>query len=219
MARGCPSERSDRRAYALEEEECPDVPVQVEDDDHDVSDETPCWAMIEENEYDLWNRVLDEDCEMMAATVNPARTPIDVRGKWTRVSATLDSGAADHVCPRKMFPSLKAKDTSSNRHFVTANGARVKDEGEKNIQFTAAGGAHRNIKFRMANVVKPLISIGKIVSNGCSVHLSGSDPHILCSRSGHKIPVSKSGGVFQLDMWIDTSATGPVFGRPGMGRP
>ena len=71
----------------------------------------------------------------------------------------------------------------------------------------------------MANVVKPLISIGKIVSNGWSVHLSGSDPHILCSRSGQKIPVSKSGGVFQLDMWIDTSVTGPVFGRPGMGRP
>ena len=78
----------------------------------------------------------------------PPRKIIEVKDTWVNVRATMDTGAAGHVMPAEMF------------------GDRIKDLCEKTIPFKSAKGVHWCIKFRSANVVKPLISMRQVVQAG-----------------------------------------------------
>ena len=75
--------------------------------------------------------------------------------------STMDTGAAGHVMPEAMFPSVKLERKTQPKKFVAANGEQIKDLGEKNIPFRTNEGIQRCITFRSANVVKPLISMQK----------------------------------------------------------
>ena len=59
--------------------------------------------------------------------------------------------------------------------------------------------------FRSANVVKPFLSMQKVVSAGNIVVLNGKNPHIRCTRDG---PVIKLDAV---DMCVCLDETVPVF--------
>ena len=85
-----------------------------------------------------------------------------VRDKWVKVRCTMDSGAAGRVMPETMFPRVKLERKTSPKKFVAANGEQIKDLGE-NIPFKISEGIQRCITFRSANVVKPLISMQKVV--------------------------------------------------------
>ena len=50
--------------------------------------------------------------------------------------------------------------------FVAANGEQINDLGEKTIPFKTNEGIQGCITFRSANVVKPLISMQKVVRSG-----------------------------------------------------
>ena len=70
---------------------------------------------------------------------------------------------------------------SARRHkkkFVAANGEQITDVGEKSIPFKTNEGFQRCITFRSANVVKPLISMQKVVRAGNVVVLDEKNPHI-----------------------------------------
>ena len=56
--------------------------------------------------------------------------------------------------------------------------ALEKTIGENTMPFKSVEGAHRCIKFRSANVVKPLISMRKVVQAGSVVALDEKNPHI-----------------------------------------
>ena len=78
----------------------------------------------------------------------------------------MDSGAADHVMPEEMFPSVKVQRNSAPKRFVAAKGKHIRNMGEKTIPFKTSEGIHRCITFRSASVVKPLIPIRKVVQRG-----------------------------------------------------
>ena len=88
---------------------------------------------------------------------------VEVRDKWVNVRVTMDSGAAGHVMPERMFPHVKLERKTSPNKFVAANGEQIKDLGEKSIPFKTNEGVQRCTTFRSANVVKPLISMQKVV--------------------------------------------------------
>ena len=67
---------------------------------------------------------------------------------------------------------------------MAANGEQIKDLGEKNIPFKTNEGIQRCITFRSANVVKPLISVQKVVRAGNVVVLDEKNPHIRNTRDG-----------------------------------
>ena len=64
---------------------------------------------------------------------------------------------------------------------------------------------------RSANVVKPLISMQKVVRAGNSVVLYDKNPHIRSTRDGTVIKLDVNNGLFTMDMWICLHETGPVF--------
>ena len=79
------------------------------------------------------------------------------------------------------------------------------------MPFTTTTGKRRTIKFRSSAVVKPLISVGRLVAAGCQVNLNNSNPHVVLKWSKEKIPVRRQGGVYVLDLWVNNDETGPVF--------
>ena len=56
--------------------------------------------------------------------------------------------------------------------------------------------------FRSANVVKPIISMQKVVRAGNTVVLVEKNPHIRNIRDGTVIKLDVSNGVCTMDMWI-----------------
>ena len=78
----------------------------------------------------------------------------------------------------EMFPRVKLDRTSTAKKFVAAIGERIGDLGEKTIPFKSVEGVDRCIKFRSANVVKPLISMRKVVQADNVVVPEEENPHI-----------------------------------------
>ena len=96
----------------------------------------------------------------------------------------MDSGAAGHVMPETMFPRVKLVRKRTPKKFVAASGEQIKDLGDKTIPFNTNEGIQRCITFRSANVVKPLISMRKVVRAGNTVVLDEKNPHIRNIRDG-----------------------------------
>ena len=140
---------------------------------------------------------------------------VEVKDKWVKVRVTMDSGAAGHVMPETIFPRVKLERRTSPKNFVAANGEQIKDLGEKNIPFKTNEGIQRCITFRSANVVKPLISMQKVVRAGNVVVLDEKNPHIQNTRDGTVIKLDVNNGVYTMDMWICLDETGPVFSWQG----
>ena len=70
------------------------------------------------------------------------------------------------LCRQRCFTRVKLDRTIATKKFVAANGEKIKDLGEKSIPCKSVEGVHRCIKFRSASVVKPLISMRKVVQAG-----------------------------------------------------
>ena len=68
---------------------------------------------------------------------------------------------------------------------------------EKTVQFRSVEGVHRCTKFRSAIVVKPLISMRKVVQAGKAVVLDEKNPHIRNNRDGTVIKLDVNNGVAQ----------------------
>ena len=86
----------------------------------------------------------------------------------------MNTGAAGHVMTAEMFLRVNLHRTSTTRKFVAANGEKTKDLGEKASPFKSVEGVHRCMQFRSASVVKPLISMRKVVQAGNVVVLKES---------------------------------------------
>ena len=103
-------------------------------------------------------------------------------------------------CRQTCSPRVKLDRTSTTKKFVAADGEKIKDLGEKTIPFKCVEGVHRRIKFRSANVVKPLISMRKVVQAGNVGMLDEKKPHIRNNRDGTVIKLDVNNGVYTMDM-------------------
>ena len=100
---------------------------------------------------------------------------------------------------------------SRRTRFVAASGEHIGDFGEKTIPFKTKEGGQRCITFRSANVVKPFISLQKVVRAGNTVGLDEKNPHIRENRYGTVIKLDVNSGVCTMEMWICFDETGLVF--------
>ena len=114
---------------------------------------------------------------------------VEEKDRWVKVRVTMDSGAAGHVMPETMFPHAKIELKTPPINFVAANGEQIKDLGAKRIPFKTNEGVQRCIMFRSANVVKPLISMQKVVQSAHSKHWRWDGDQVgreqWCVHDGH----------------------------------
>ena len=138
---------------------------------HEDDDELQAWCLLEESENEQWQEVTSKKPKLkrkkfareslLSVQNNSCASPrkvFEVKDKWLNIRAAKDTGAAGHVTLAEMFARVKLDRTTTTKKFVAENGERIKDLGEKTISFKSVEGVHRCIKFRSANVVKPLFS-------------------------------------------------------------
>ena len=114
-----------------------------------------------------------------------------------------------------MFPKVKAIKVGRARRFVAANGTKIVDEGVKRVPFKAGANYRNAIRFRSANVMKPLIAMKKVVKAGNEVKLTPEEAYIKCLKTGEVVNLDSDRGVYTMDMWVNVRDVGPVFSRPG----
>ena len=78
----------------------------------------------------------------------------------------MDSGAAGHVMHQGMFPCVKLERKTATKRFGAANGEQIRDVRETTIPCKTNDGIHRCTTLRCGSIVKPLISIQKVVQAG-----------------------------------------------------
>ena len=90
-----------------------------------------------------------------------------------------------------MFLGVKVDRTT--KKFGAANGQRIKALDEETIPFKTVEGVHRCTKFW--SVVKPLISMRKVVQAGNVVVLGEKNPHIRKIRDNTVIKLDVNDGM------------------------
>ena len=58
---------------------------------------------------------------------------LSLHGDWAKIPATVDSGAAESVCPIDFMPFVPVSKPKNGKSYVVANGSRVRDEGGKRL--------------------------------------------------------------------------------------
>jgi len=131
---------------------------------------------------------------------------------YVKVTATVDSGSAEHAMPSKSFDKVPTvKGPKFGRKYLTANGEKIANEGEKVLKMQTATGMPIGVRWQMTRVVKPLLSVKKLSAGGNTVILEEENPRII-DRSGYITPLRCQGGVFVVDLWIK-SECGELFTR------
>ncbi len=129
--------------------------------------------------------------------------------KWVKYEATIDSGAADTVTPKRSFPGVRTEPSEGSRRgmkFITAGGQRVDNEGQKRINFITKDGRNRSLKSQVANINKTLIAVGKVCDAGHKVHFTKHGGWIENEATGDCTEFKRSRGVYVMDMWVEENS-------------
>ncbi len=87
----------------------------------------------------------------------------------------LDSGAGDHVSSGAEAPAFAVEESPGSRarqHFLGAGGHRMPNKGQMKLDLRADNGKRgRDIRaiFKVAKVIRPLMSVSKICDAGFAV--------------------------------------------------
>ena len=137
-------------------------------------------------------------------------------GGWREIKVVMDSGAAECVAPRSMAPQFAIVDSPASGagvYYTSANGGRLDNLGQQDLPIAFDTGVRAMTTWQIADVARPLMSVGKITELGNRV-LSGSAGGVLLNlASGQVTPFSMEDGVYVFTMWIPPLSETPLGGQ------
>ena len=140
-----------------------------------------------------------------AVNVNTTRELWD---GYEAVDALIDSGAGECVCGPDHFPTIATiadpHRATAGMEYVTADGSKLLNIGEKKVNGLSTEGRNVDIKFQVASISQPLISVAKLTAAGCRVDF-GKESGSITNPGGSKTLFEKKNGVFVLRIWMPTS--------------
>ena len=137
-----------------------------------------------------------------------------------KLEVVIDSGAAENVAPPtvgKGFAIVESAGSKRGQQYITADGSRIPNLGQKAIIAETAEGNLFTLGFQMANVTKPLASVGRMCDAGNSVVFGPRGGYIQNMQTGQVTEFKRLNGVYLLEAWAqgDYSASGSGFTRQG----
>ena len=121
---------------------------------------------------------------------------------WTKIEATVDSGAADNVMLEELFGHLPKTDGNPNIRYVAANGDKFPNRGARQVPMYTEDRQKTGIKFQLIDVNKPLISVGHITARKHVVILDEHEGWIINKATGGVTRVHKKNNVYVRPMWV-----------------
>ena len=136
--------------------------------------------------------------------------------KYEMITITADSGAADHVSPKNVATHIRTQETSASRQgmkYVAANGHKIANEGQKAIRGLTSDGRPLNMTWQVAEVKRPLASIGRICDAGNTAIFTKTGGHVvpehtlrktldMLEKTGESLKMDREGGVYNFKLWI-----------------
>ena len=145
------------------------------------------------------------------------------RGGWRVITAVVDSGAEETVAPPGLRPGkveVSAMQRAGGR-YRAANGARIPNLGQQTATFHTPEGHACSLRFQIAGVERPLISVSQLARTGHKVEFGPEEAYIVHRQSGKRIWLQRAGGAYLLRMRVRdepapaaTSTSTPGFSRP-----
>ena len=87
-----------------------------------------------------------------------------------KMKVAADSGAVDHIANASNLPgNVILRKTDKHRDFVNASGGGIRNHGEANVRLKTKNGRLIANTFQVADVCRPLHSIGKVCDGGHEV--------------------------------------------------
>ena len=130
------------------------------------------------------------------------RKVIEVKDKSVNTRATMDTRSAGHIMLAEMFPRVKLDRTSTIEKFVAAIGEHIKDMERQPYHSSPLKECTGACISGGASVVKPLISMRKVVRAGNVVVLDENNPHIRNNRYGTVVILDVNNGVYTGDVGV-----------------
>ncbi len=135
------------------------------------------------------------------------------------VTVTADSGAGNHIISKldigtydkRVEPSPASR---AGKGFVAANDHRIPNEGQVSLRLQGEGPVDEvvNSVFQVAEVNRPLMSIGRICDQGHRVMFDSDRAEVICKRTGKVVMVfkRKNGGLYTADLVLKAPKRGDV---------
>ena len=134
-----------------------------------------------------------------------AQDILNMLPKVTLLKAALDSGAGDHVASATDLEGIKIHDSEGSRrgrNFLAANGDKIPNLGEAKLGLrdVETQGAFESV-FQVADVTRPLCSVGKICDAGAEVKFTKERAEVFFN--GNLLAVfEREGGLYLANLEI-----------------
>jgi hypothetical protein len=130
------------------------------------------------------------------------------------IRVALDSGAGDHVAsPDDMegFLVEESPGSKASKHFIAANGERIRNQGQVQAQMHHAGlGTTFGSTFQVANVSRPLYSVSKMCDTGATVTINAQKA--LVHKHGKLLAqFDRHGGLYLAEFTVKPRAPATPF--------
>ena len=86
--------------------------------------------------------------------------------------------------------------------YRAANGTRLPNLGQQVAAFRTSEGLNRSLRFQIAGVERPLISVAQLARTGHRVEFGADEGHIVHVTSGQRLKLQRTGGVYLLHMLV-----------------
>jgi len=145
----------------------------------------------------------------------------DRTGKFVKLTCTADSGAGESVLPHAWFPEIRTeRSEESNTTYASANGSILANRGKKSLRGFTTEGKPIQMHWQLAEVTKPLASIGRLTDKGRRIVFDNSEDgggYILHKSTNTRTRMRKSNGTYEFDTWIEVpkKSISAVFPRQG----
>ena len=133
------------------------------------------------------------------------------------IEVMIDSGAAESVIPPRLVnaPVVQGQAAKDGVQYTTADGGRIPNLGEQQLDVFTKEGHECGLKFQVADVRKPLLAVTQLTAAGNEVHLQKDGGRIVNRNTGRTINFIRKDDVYVLGMWV----RGARDKRMGFGRP
>ena len=151
----------------------------------------------EEDEFVMY---LDE-CENHDPALNVTRSEL----VWVKVQSIMDTGCGKSVAPPSLachLPLIETEESRRGAEFQTAGGGKLANQGDRVIPCWTNVGQAVEMKYSVADVVRPLNAVSQICDRGNEVTFTSEGGYIWNKNSNNVVEFPRERGVYVLDTWM-----------------
>ena len=148
----------------------------------------------------------DDEGQQASEGLNHLVSPIagGTRWTWKKVTVVVDSGAAENVMPRSMFPEIGITQTERSKNgkgFKGSGGEHINSYGQQIMSVRTSEGFVRKSTWQVADVRTLPVSVSHIIQAGNDLFI-GKDEVSIMNRKKKESMLRKEGNVYVLDLFV-----------------